>query len=341
METENTNRLRHYNIPIFMPERACPFQCIFCDQQKITSQLIPPNAEDIIQSINMHLETIPHNNSKVLIAFFGGTFTGISLKEQTEYLQLVQPYIKSGRVNGIRISTRPDYINQKNLDLLKANNVTHIELGAQSLVDKVLELSQRGHTYADVVEASKLIIENGFVLGLQMMLGLPGDHWEYALLTAGRIIELKAEETRIYPSLVIRGTALEKIMLKGNYTPMTTDDAVFQSAILYQLFQKHNVKVLRMGLYTSVDLEDDIVAGPDTRHFKEKVMTYIWKQILEQQIDKSKKTNCIDIYIAPNQLNFAVGYLATNRKLLLEVFPQVNFKTDAELTDYMCYVDYS
>jgi len=337
---ENTNRIKYYNIPVFMPERACPFQCIFCDQQKITSQISTPNSQDILQNIDAHLRTIPNDNSKILIAFFGGTFTGIPMEEQAEYLKLVQPYINSGRVVGIRISTRPDYINQQNLDLLKTYNVTHIELGVQSLVDEVLELSQRGHTYADVKNASKLITENGFVLGLQMMLGLPGDNWEYSLLTASRIIELKAVETRIYPSLVIKGTALEKIMIKGDYTPMTTEDAVSQASIIFQLFQKNNVKVLRMGLYASDDLEEDIVAGPNMRHFKEKVMTYIWKQILEQQIDKSKKANCIDIYIAPNQLNFAVGYLATNRKLLLEVFPQVKFKTDAELTDYMCYVDY-
>ena len=173
-----------YNIPIFIPELACPFQCIYCDQRKITGQAHIVNEEEIISTIDSFLKTIPNTENNIQLAFFGGTFTGLSLENQKKYLQLVQPYISTKQIQGIRISTRPDYITEEILILLKEYNVTNIELGAQSLIDSVLEKVHRGHTYSDVKKASDMILKKGFVLGLQMMLGLPGDNREQSIQTA-------------------------------------------------------------------------------------------------------------------------------------------------------------
>ncbi len=333
--------MRHFNIPIFIPEKACPFQCIFCDQRKITGVEDSLQIKEFKTQIINYLSTIPTENSSVLLAFFGGTFTGISLKEQEEYLQMAKPFIDSGQIAGIRISTRPDYINQENLDLLKGYHVSNIELGAQSLNDEVLKQSYRGHTYQQVVEASQLIINNGFELGLQMMLGLPGDTRETALQTAKHIIALGATETRIYPTMVIRGTALEQLWKKGKYNPISTEKAIEQSVELFQLFEENKVKVLRMGLYPSEDfLNNEVVAGPEIHHFKEKVMSRIWSQKLMPLIQKASKDSSIIIYVSPLQLNFAIGYKASNKLMLNSYYKKVKIKSDTKLQNYNYRVDY-
>ncbi len=333
--------MRHFNIPLFIPEKACPFQCIFCDQRKITGVEDSLQIKEFETQIINYLSTIPTENSSVLLAFFGGTFTGISLKEQEEYLQMAKPFIDSGQIAGIRISTRPDYINQENLDLLKRYHVSNIELGAQSLNNEVLRQSYRGHTYQQVAEASKLILNNGFELGLQMMLGLPGDTKKTALQTAEHIIALGATETRIYPTMVIRGTALEQLWRKGKYNPISTEKAIEQSVELFQLFEENKVRVLRMGLYPSEDfLNNEVVAGPEIHHFKEKVMSRIWGQKFMPLIQKASIDSSIIIYVSPLQLNFAIGYKASNKLMLNSYYKKVKIKSDTKLQNYNYRVDY-
>lgn len=333
--------MRHFNIPLFIPEKACPFQCIFCDQRKITGVEDSLQIKEFETQIINYLSTIPTENSSVLLAFFGGTFTGISLKEQEEYLQMAKPFIDSGQIAGIRISTRPDYINQENLDLLKRYHVSNIELGAQSLNNEVLRQSYRGHTYQQVAEASKLILNNGFELGLQMMLGLPGDTKKTALQTAEHIIALGATETRIYPTMVIHGTALEQLWRKGKYNPISTEKAIEQSVELFQLFEENKVRVLRMGLYPSEDfLNNEVVAGPEIHHFKEKVMSRIWGQKFMPLIQKASIDSSIIIYVSPLQLNFAIGYKASNKLMLNSYYKKVKIKSDTKLQNYNYRVDY-
>lgn len=332
---------RFYNIPLFIPERACPFQCIFCDQRKITGVEDNFKLDEFTTIIEEHLSTIPVKNTFVLVAFFGGTFTGIPMEEQEQYLQIVQPYIKSGAVKGIRISTRPDYINQENLDLLKRYNVTHIELGAQSLDDEVLLQSHRGHTYNDVAKASDLILKNNFTLGLQMMLGLPGDSEETALNTAKKIIALGAVETRIYPTMVIRGTSLAKLLEQEKYFPISTNEAIATSAKLLAIFEENNVNVLRIGLYASEDLiSNEIIAGPEVWHFKEKVISYIWNNIFSELRIYNSEQKSIVIYVPKNELNAAIGFKGQNRKKLLKYYSKVKIKGDSNLTKRNFYVDY-
>jgi len=326
-------KLRHYNIPVFIPELACPFQCVYCDQRKITGQKHLLEDGEILQNIEDHLQSFKSENREVQLAFFGGTFTGLDIAEQEHYLKLIQPFIQSQDIQGIRISTRPDYINLQNLKLLKDYGVTHIELGAQSLVEEVLQASYRGHSVEDVKRASELILKEGFILGLQMMIGLPEDSPERSLQTAQRIVEFGADETRIYPTIVIRGTNLAKLWEQGKYKALDTNLAIEQSAKLYQFFENNNVNVLRVGLYPSDELSEqgEAVAGPKMPHFKEKVLARIWKNSLEEGIDFSKKEKKLEIAVSPKEFNFAVGFAAGNRKYLEQFFKKVKFIMNPKL----------
>ncbi len=336
------SKTRFYNIPLFIPERACPFQCIFCDQRKITGVLESLHVEEFKVIIEEHLSTIPSNNTFVLVAFFGGTFTGIPIAEQEDYLKIVQPYIQNGAVKGIRISTRPDYINKENLELLRRYNVTHIELGAQSLDDEVLLRSHRGHSYKDVVLASKMILDYNFTLGLQMMLGLPGDNEEKAISTAKKIISLGASETRIYPTMVIKGTSLARLYEKGKYTPLSTDKAVSISAKLLEIFEENNIKVLRVGLYASDELiNNDIIAGPKVEHFKERVLSYIWSNRFSELRNNTNINKSITVFVPKKELNFAIGFEGKNKKMLLKYFSYVKIIADSNLSNRNYYVDYN
>ncbi len=318
---------RHYNIPVFLPELACPFQCVYCDQRKITGQRQLLDDKDILKTIELHLSSIG-KKGRVQLAFFGGTFTGLSIDEQKHYLQLVQPWLEKGQIESIRISTRPDYIDRENLKLLKSYGVRNIELGAQSLVDEVLKQSRRGHSVEDVKRASDMIREEGFELGLQMMIGLPGDKPDYTLETAQKIVDFGASETRIYPTVVIRGTSLEKLWQTGKYKALDTETAIAQSAFLYRFFEENNIRILRVGLYPSEQLsqEGDAVAGPEMQHFKEKVISRIWQEIFATSLDLQKKSSRLEISVSPSEYNFAVGFRASNRKLLEQYFPHVKFK---------------
>ncbi|MCB2219774.1 MAG: radical SAM protein [Bacteroidetes bacterium] len=319
---------KHFNIPVFIPEAACPFQCIYCNQRKISGRLQIPSDDEIITIMEERLATIDPSDSEVELAYFGGNFTGFSVEEQKHYLQLAQPYIEAGQIMSIRLSTRPDYISTEILDLLKSHNVKSIELGAQSLDDAVLKASKRGHTAKDTEEASRMILDKGFTLGLQMMIGLPGDMLEKSIATAQRIVELGARETRIYPTLVIKDTLLEKQYRDGKYQPLNLDEAVHWSAQLLKIFEVANVKVLKLGLHPSEGLlsGNDLTAGPWHPSFRELVITEIWREKLAPFMKKTGET--ITIEVPPDQINYAVGYEGRNRKMLLKKFTQVKFTSN-------------
>jgi histone acetyltransferase (RNA polymerase elongator complex component) len=282
---------RHYNIPVFIPELACPFQCIYCNQQKISGRLKIPSDEEIVKTINDHLSTIPEEDSEVELAFFGGNFTGIDVEDRRRLLGLVQPYLKAGSIGGIRLSTRPDYIDEDILKMLKDFGVKTVEIGAQSMDDNVLRLSKRGHTSKDTEKAAGMILKEGFSLGLQMMIGLPGDTPESAKFTAKRIIELGADNTRIYPTLVIRDTVLERMFRDGRFKPLSLSEAVGWSKELLLMFEKAGVKVIKLGLHPSEGLlsGDELIAGPFHQSFRELVLTEIWSDILRPLIDSDMK----------------------------------------------------
>ena len=280
-------RVLHSNIPIFLPQLACPHQCIFCNQNHISSQNDVPSPHEARTIIERNLATIPRNYD-IQIAFFGGSFTCLPLEIQESYLQVAQPFIENGSVSGIRISTRPDYIDDDILRMLKRYRVTDIELGAQSTNDEVLRKSGRGHDRNAIQNAAEKINAYGFQLGLQMMLGLPGDTLETSLQTARDIIAFGAKTTRIYPTLVVADTPLAKLYEQGKYTPLSLEQAVEWTSRIYTLFVENNVTVLKVGLHPNKDFTSNkyLLAGPFHQSFKEVVLSNI---VLVLQVSPSQK----------------------------------------------------
>ena len=335
-------KTRHYTIPVFVPELACPNRCVFCNQQKISGTLCQPSDKEIIEIIEERISTIPAG-SYVEIGFFGGNFSGIPFAEQEHLLRLAQPYLQRKLVSAIRISTRPDYIDAKRLDLLKHYGVRTIELGAQSLDEEVLKLSGRGHMVEDVRNASRMILENGFSLGLQMMIGLPGDTPEKSLQTAREIVQLGATSTRIYPTLVIKDTELESLFLAGKYTPLSIDDAVRWAKEIVLAFEASGVNIIRLGLHPSEGLlhGENLVAGPFHVSFGELVMSALWNETLKSllKINLPERSNVV-ISINPRQINNAIGHGAQNKIMLQQKFNIVKFITDPLLEGRNFHVNY-
>jgi len=332
------SNLRHFTIPVFFPEQACPFRCVFCNQEKITDRGHIPGEAEIREIIEGHLSTFPKGEKRVEVGFFGGTYTGMTVEEQEKYLRVAYAYIEKGLVHGIRLSTRPDYIDKPILSMLKRLGVTTIELGAQSMDEGVLVSSARGHTAEDTAQASAMITAMGFRLGLQMMIGLPGDDLQSNLFTARRIVELGASETRIYPVLVIKDTKLEEWYRSGKYIPLNLEEAVFRLKHIIPLFEQAGIDVARVGLLTNRGfLDKELVAGPFHQSIRELAMTEVWWDRLEGLGQRAKggeqraKGGVLRIEVHPSQFNFAVGYYGKNRKRLLHFYRDVIFQKNSSL----------
>lgn len=332
---------RHYNIPIFIPELGCPFQCVFCNQRKISGHQSIPTANDVQHIVEQHLATINPSGSHVEIAFFGGNFTGLPIAEQKTFLQAATKFVEQGAVHAIRLSTRPDYIHKETLDLLKQFPVKTIELGAQSLDDEVLKASGRGHTAKQIVNASQAIKQAGFELVLQMMTGLPFDTPPKSLQTASRIIALGAAATRIYPCLVIEGTRLAELYKSGVYQPQSLQDTVELLAKLIIEFEKAEVFILRIGLHPSEELAkpESLLAGPYHPALREMAESLIWRSAFEKEICFDK-TGEIRIVTAPSQTAKAAGFNGQNRNWLGQHFSKVRFSSDESLVKRAFYVNY-
>ncbi len=333
-----SNPIRNYHIPIFIPDWGCPFQCIFCNQKSITSTYSIPTTSELESIVEEWLTTISSDVSHVEIAFFGGNFTGLPIDVQQIYLEAVAPFLTSGLVHGIRISTRPDAISEETLVRLKRFGVKSIELGAQSMSDVVLKATQRGHSATDVVNASILIRQHGFRLGLQMMVGLPSDDANTALQTAQMIINLGADETRIYPLLVIKNTQLEQLYLEGKYVPLTLEETIEATVPIYELFLNHDVTVLKVGLHPTEGFNSgaDLIAGPYHPNFRELVLSRIWKN----RFKSIHPHPSIRIEVNPSDINHAVGFGSVNKKHLLQQFSKVEFKLNDSIYKDCFHVDY-
>jgi len=320
---------------------ACPFQCILCDQVRVTGKKTSPSSEDVISIVTRNLKTIPRKNTEVEVGFFGGTFTGLSPERQTSYLDNILPFITKGKLCGIRLSTRPDFITPEILDLLREYPVKTIELGAQSMDDEVLTKSGRGHTSLDTENASRLILEAGFTLGLQMMIGLPGDTEEKSVNTAKKIVELGAAETRIYPVIVIKGTPLEDLFREGKYIPLELEEAIRWTKQIVQVFDRSDVKIIRVGLHPSEGLlnRNDYIAGPFHQSFRELVTTSVWTDRFQVLFYKHKGGR-VKILVNPADINPAIGYHGKNQKLLEEHFQSVKFVANTEIIERTFYADH-
>lgn len=324
----------YYIIPVFIPEKACPFRCVYCNQYNITNKEKTPRPSDVDEIIRQYLGTFPEGGTR-RVAFFGGSFTGMAIEEQNQYLDAVQPYIRRGAIESVQISTRPDYINEAVLDNLAKKNVGIIEIGAQSLDNAVLRSAGRSHDAAAVCRAAQMIKKYSFKLGLQMMIGLPGDSFEKSFATAEKIVALGADYTRIYPTLIIKDTGLEKLYLSGAYQPLTLKEAVTWSKNLMLFFERNNVAVLRVGLHPSEGLRDGttLLAGPFHPSFKELAASSVWSDILHDYFH-DKSGNELIIYVNPKDINAAIGHCSENRKWLQTNYKTVKFLPDDTLESY-------
>lgn len=282
---------KHKNLSIFVPHEGCPNQCSFCDQKKISGTQNPPSPRYVSQLCDEFLPIDSEKGKNYEIAFFGGSFTAINREYMLALLQAAYPFVKEGRAYGIRVSTRPDAISREILDILKAYGVTAIELGAQSMQDEVLKVNLRGHTAEDVVNSSKLIKEYGFSLGLQMMPGLYGqkDYMEYAVDTAEKFIEIKPDTVRIYPTLILKDTLLENLYQEGMYTPLTVEQAVEICAVLVKMFNRANIKIIKLGLHADTGMEKSLVAGPYHPALKELVQSFMFLERMKEDFSKLEK----------------------------------------------------
>ena len=310
---------KEYIIPIFVPHLGCPNDCTFCNQKKISGQTKNVKAEDVKNTIEYYLNNFKDGNKYIEVAFFGGSFTGIDVDKQKELLSVAYEYIKNKKIDSIRISTRPDYINKEILKMLKSYGVKTIELGVQSTNDYILNKSKRGHTFEDVKKASKLIRKNGFILGHQMMVGLPESTRQDEINTAKDLIKLKPKIVRIYPVLVIKGTQLEKDYESGEYTPLTVEQAVETAKDLLVLFNKKKINVIRIGLQNTNEITDpnskksQVVAGPCHPAFRQLVESRLWYDNIANEIKKvNSNVTHIQIDVNPSDINNAVGHKRIN-----------------------------
>ncbi|MBR3721097.1 MAG: radical SAM protein [Clostridia bacterium] len=318
---------KEYIIPIFVPHLGCPNDCTFCNQKKISGQKKSVTGNEVKDIIEYYLNNFKDSDKKVEVAFFGGSFTGIDTNIQEELLSAANEYIADGRVDGIRISTRPDYINQDILDLLKRYNVKTIELGVQSANDFILNKCKRGHSFEDVKKASKLIRKNKFYLGHQMMVGLPDSTQKDEIETARKLIKLHPKMVRIYPVLVIKDTKLAEDYFSGEYKPNTVEQAVETCAILLKMFRNKNIDVIRIGLQNTDEIcnpeneSSQVVAGPYHPAFRQLVESRICYDEFSKKIQKlNNKVKVVRVKVNGSLINNFVGHKRENIRRIKELY---------------------
>ncbi len=321
------NKARHANVALFVPHAGCPHQCSFCNQRHIAGQQLLPTDEDVRAACEEALRT-RREGVDAQIAFFGGSFTAIDRCEMQRLLAVAYPYVKRGEFSGIRISTRPDAIDEERLTILKAYGVTTVELGAQSMDDAVLFRCERGHTAQDVERAAELIREAGLSLGLQMMTGLPSDTDEGALRTAKRLADLLPDEVRIYPTLVVEGTALAEEYRRGTYEPQTLEQAVSLCARLLHFFEEERqIRVIRLGLHAEESLYEHCVAGPAHPAFRELCESRLFRDKIWAVLAK-EEPSAVTVRVNPSCVSRAIGHRQENRMWFSKKGYSVNILAD-------------
>lgn len=305
---------KHANISIFVPHMGCPNMCSFCNQRYITKTAEIPNEQTIEDAVNVAKNSPNYNPQNTEIAFFGGSFTAIEFTFMERLLKKACEYVKNGEVCGIRISTRPDAISQEILDVLKKYGVTTIELGAQSMSDNVLGAINRGHTSDDVRNAAKLINQNGFTLGLQMMTGLPNSNFSIDMFTASEFVRLKAKQVRIYPTIVLEDTELANSFKKGEYIPQSVEKAASECAQLLKVFDAANIRVIRLGLHT-IDTSK-FVAGPWHPAFRELCESQIMLKQAISKLENMPQGN-YNIHVNKSNVSKMIGQSKANINKLL------------------------
>lgn len=324
--------MKHINVALFVPDMGCPHRCIFCNQKTISGKTSPPTPENVKDAVETALRTADCNEGE--IAFFGGSFTAIDRDYMIELLETAKEYVDKGLFKGIRISTRPDCIDEDVLSLLKHYGVTAIELGCQSMNDEVLILNKRGHSSECVLSAAEKIKKFGFEFGVQMMTGLYGDSSSGAIETAKKLIALSPDTARIYPTVVLENTELQSLFIEGKYIPQSIDEASDLCAELMLMFYEKGIKVIRVGLHSGGNIEEGFVAGVYHPAFRELCESKIYLRLVTDEIINNK--------IKPGNIEIAVGskfvsQLTGQKKCNLKKLNELGFKVSIVKNDFEKY----
>jgi histone acetyltransferase (RNA polymerase elongator complex component) len=308
--------IRPFIIPVFLPHAGCPHQCVFCNQVSITGALPKTiNADHIRSQIHQFLRYKTERRKPVEISFFGGNFLGLKTDEIQLLLNLATEFIEQGVVDGIRFSTRPDTITPEGLNFIADYPVQTVELGVQSMEDHILAQTRRGHSAADSIQAVRQLKAHDIKIGLQMMVGLPGDTAERSMVTAEKITALRPNFVRIYPTLVVKDSQLARWYQEGTFVPLSLAEAVERVKHLYRYFNQHNINVIRMGLQTSEDLDDGetVLAGPYHPAFGHLVYSEIFYDAAAEAIEcTGSLSDAITIYVHPRSISKMRGLNNTN-----------------------------
>lgn len=341
---------KHAIIPIFIPHKGCPNDCVFCNQKKITAKSKPLEKEEVVEIIERHLPTLTNRGIETVeVAFFGGSFTGIPIEEQRAYLSIAKFYKDKNLIDKIHLSTRPDYIDERILSNLKEYGVDIIELGVQSFDEEVLRLSNRGHSREVVYASSTLIKDYGFELGLQLMIGLPGDSYEKSMASAREAVTIKPSIARLYPTVIIHDTALYDMYTSGEYIPLSEEEAVRTTKDVYLSLKEADINVIRIGLKSSDYISEKADVGGGTFHpaFRQLVEAEIAKEQLEAQLlpllaslYKDQGLTKIQFYSNGTSFSNMLGNKKSNRLYFEKKYPHVRFSfhVDSELPDGMYLV---
>lgn len=336
---------KHSIIPIFIPHRGCPNDCIFCNQKKITARQQAVTGEDVENTIETWLSTLEGRPGleTIEVAFFGGSFTGIPMEDQSAYLAIAKKYKDAGRIHKIHMSTRPDYIHEEILDNLKKYDVDTIELGVQSFDDKVLTLAGRGHDSNIVYKSSQMIKDYGFELGIQLMIGLPGDTMETGIYSAKETVKIAPSIARLYPTIVIHDTELYNQYRRGEYTPLTQGEAVERTKEMYKILDDAGINIIRVGLKSSDIINENGEISGSTFHpaFRQLVEGEIAREKIEEQLKKAESAaggfarRKTDIFSNSRCFSNMIGNSGRNKEFFLENYPGFNilYKVDNQLPD--------
>lgn len=336
---------KHAIIPIFIPHYGCGYDCVFCNQNKITGVKSIPSYEEVESKIDKWLSTLrpiseaSFNYAKTVeLAFYGGSFTGIPMEVQSSYLDIAKRYKELGRIDKIHLSTRPDYIDENILENLKRHSVDTIELGAQSFDDEVLMASKRGHDSKCTEKSAKLIKDYGFELGLQLMVGLPKDTLKSSIHSANEVVRLSPSLARIYPTVMLEDTELLNMYRNGEYKPLTRDEAVKRAKAIYLILEKAGITIMRVGLKSGDIIDNSVIDSPAYHPaFRQLVESEIARDRIENLInanqdilsDKSKTNESkikVDIYSSPKWFSNMLGNKGENKEYFRNKFSNLDLK---------------
>ncbi len=320
-------QLKRFIIPVFIPHEGCRFRCVFCDQRAVTGNHAPPIKPDSIrETVRIYREANPRRQGEPELAFFGGSFTALDQCRQEELLAVGKELIDAGLIQSIRVSTRPDVIDEPVMDRLIRFGVRTVEIGVQSMDDSVLVRSRRGHAASDTVRAARILKRRSVPWIAQIMPGLPGDTHGTITQTAQRVADLSPDGVRIYPALVISGTEMEKMYGSGRYTPLSMEQAVRVVKMMVEIFEARSIPIIRIGLCPSADLESRVVAGPYHPAFGSLVYEAMLLDAMIAAVgQETAEDKRIVIHVHPRDISRAVGNARSSMTRLRQQFPNRDF----------------